>query len=248
MNVESLDQVAETYLSEGVVRIPGFLDTQSVEQLRTQIERYQRETLPTQTPPDCTFEADQVTVRNLWRLEIHSQFFREFAARKPIVDLARRLLRDEPVLMAVETFNKPARVGSGVPYHQDNAYFCQTPPHVLTMWIAIDAVTPQNGPVCYVPGSQRWGMLPTQASGVAGNSIGLISQARIEESHLLRCTLEPGDLAVHHCQTVHGSAPNQSPHPRLGLLLVYRAANTRTDPHLKQVYLRAQEATATSTS
>jgi hypothetical protein len=31
-----------------------------------------------------------------------------------------------PVLVGVETFNKPDRVGFGEPYHQDKAYFCQT--------------------------------------------------------------------------------------------------------------------------
>jgi ectoine hydroxylase-related dioxygenase (phytanoyl-CoA dioxygenase family) len=77
------------------------------------------------------------------------------------------------LLVGVETFNKPARVGSGVPYHQDNAYFCQTPPDMLTIWIAMDAVTMANGPVYYVRGSQKTGMLPTKLSGVKGNSIGL---------------------------------------------------------------------------
>jgi ectoine hydroxylase-related dioxygenase (phytanoyl-CoA dioxygenase family) len=39
------------------------------------------------------------------------------------------------------------KVGSGVPYHQDIAYFCQPPPDMLTVWIAIDAVTEANGTV-----------------------------------------------------------------------------------------------------
>ncbi len=33
-----------------------------------------------------------------------------------------------PVLAGVATFQKAARIGSGVPYHQGNAYFCQAPP------------------------------------------------------------------------------------------------------------------------
>ncbi len=40
----------------------------------------------------------------------------------------RRPVCGGPQQAAVETFNKPARVGSGVPRHQDKACFCQMPP------------------------------------------------------------------------------------------------------------------------
>ena len=89
------------------------------------------------------------------------------------------LVHGEPLLCAVETFNKPARVGSGVPYHQDNAYFCQTPPDMLTVLIAIDAVTEANGPVYFVKGSHQGGMLPTMPSGVRGNSIGMAEASQV---------------------------------------------------------------------
>ena len=54
------------------------------------------------------------------------------------------MVHGEPVSMGVETFNKPAKVGSGVPPHQDNAYFCLTPPDALTIWIALDAATMES--------------------------------------------------------------------------------------------------------
>jgi hypothetical protein len=61
-------------------------------------------------------------------MDRHDPFFDTLAQREEILALVRELVHGEPVLMAVETFNKPARVGSGVPPHQDNAYFCQSPP------------------------------------------------------------------------------------------------------------------------
>jgi len=144
------------------------------------------------------------------------------------------------VLLAVETFNKPARVGSGVPYHQDNAYFCQTPPDVLTVWIAIDPVTVENGAVYYVKGSHQLGMLPTKPSGTAGNSIGLAQPPEVPKHEQLCCTLEPGDMAIHHCQTIHHSDPNRSESPRLGLLMVFRGSHTESDDALSKDYGSAQ--------
>jgi phytanoyl-CoA hydroxylase len=77
------------------------------------------------------------------------------AEREDIRRSSRRWCMASLCLVGVETFNKPARIGSGVPYHQDNAYFCQSPPDMLTVWIAIDAVTEANGPVFFVKGSHR---------------------------------------------------------------------------------------------
>src|SRR6185312_15180475 len=113
----------------------------------------------------------------------------------------RHLVHGEPVLLGVETFSKPARVGSGVPPHQDNAYFCQAPPDVLTIWIAMDAATEANGPVFYLKGSHRGGTLPHRPSGVAGNSMGLVTLPPHEKADVLCGTLEAGDALIHHCQT-----------------------------------------------
>ncbi len=55
--------------------------------------------------------------------------------------------------------------------------------------------------------------------------------------------LQPGDATIHHCQTIHHSAPNTTPHSRLGLLLVYRGSHTRTDPALQAAYSAAAAAT-----
>jgi hypothetical protein len=41
---------------------------------------------------------------------------------------------------------------------------------------------------------------------------------------------------IHHCQTIHWSAPNKTDRPRCGLLFVYRGAHTAPDPQLKAAY------------
>jgi ectoine hydroxylase-related dioxygenase (phytanoyl-CoA dioxygenase family) len=145
--------------------------------------------------------------------------------------------------VGVETFNKPARIGSGVPYHQDNAYFCQTPPDMLTVWIAIDAVTEANGPVFFVKGSHKEGMQPTKPSGVRGNSIGMVDPSTVPLSEQFCGLLAPGDATIHQCETIHHSAPNTTDFSRLGLLLVYRGSHTQTDPKLKEAYAAAVAAT-----
>ncbi len=236
-------EVLKDYERDGVALVRGLLSAEEVGVIRDELDRYIREDLASKPVDARTLEADDKTVRNLWRLEIHNVFFRDFAARGDLRDLIAPLVRGEPVLAGVETFNKPARIGSGVPPHQDNAYFCQTPPDMLTVWIAIDAVTAANGPVTYVKGSHRLGPLPTKPSGVRGNSIGLAGMPETSEDDLLVALLEPGDATIHHCDTIHYSAPNTTDYPRLGFLLVFRGGHTQTDPALKATYSAAVAAT-----
>lgn len=231
------------YERDGVVIIRSFLSADEVAAVRTELGRYIRDDLAAQPVDARTFEKDEKTVRNLWRLEKYNPWFLALGEREDIKALIAPLVHGEPVLCAVETFNKPARIGSGVPYHQDNAYFCQTPPDMLTVWIAIDAVTEANGPVFFVKGSHKAGMLPTRPSGVRGNSIGLAESPTVPLAEQFCGLLEPGDATIHQCETIHHSAPNTTEHSRLGLLLVYRGSHTQTDPKLKEAYAAAVAST-----
>jgi phytanoyl-CoA hydroxylase len=234
------DAAAAAYDRDGCIRVRGFFDAGDLAAVRAALDRYFREIAPTLAAEDVVFEADGVSVRNLWRMEQHDPFFADLAARPEVLRLVSRLVRGDPVLLGVETFNKPARVGSGVPPHQDNAYFCQLPPDVLTVWIAIDAATEANGPIYYIRGSHAE-MLPHRPSGVKGNSMGLA--VGFDKHDPFVGTLEPGDALVHHCQTIHYSSPNRTDHPRCGLLMVFRGSHTRADPQLKAAY-EAGRATA----
>jgi|APTNR8051073442_1049403.scaffolds.fasta_scaffold06124_4 phytanoyl-CoA hydroxylase len=243
MNIPDLSQVVANYEDDGVVRIPKFLCATEVAAVRAELDRYIRDDLAAQPADARTFEKDERTVRNLWRLEKYNPWFLRLGERDDIKALIAPLVHGEPVLVGVETFNKPARIGSGVPYHQDNAYFCQTPPDMLTVWIAIDAVTEANGPVFFVKGSHKDGMQPTKPSGVRGNSIGMAEPSNVPLSDQFCGLLAPGDATIHQCETIHHSAPNTTNHSRLGLLLVYRGSHTQTDPKLKEAYAAAVAST-----
>lgn len=243
MNIQNATMLLADYEHDGVVRVPHFLSADEVAAVRAELDRYICDDLAAQPVDARTFEKDEKTVRNLWRLEKYNTFFRQIGERPDILAFIAPFVHGEPVLVGVETFNKPARIGSGVPYHQDNAYFCQTPPDMLTVWIAIDAVTAANGPVFFVKGSHKAGMAPTKPSGVRGNSIGMAEPSLVPLSDQFCGLLAPGDATIHQCETIHHSAPNTTEFSRLGLLLVYRGSHTQTDPKLKEAYAAAVAAT-----
>lgn len=235
----NIPQLSTEYERDGCIRVQGLLSADRLKKVRDNLRRYIDQVAPTVVASDRTYEADGKAVRNLWRMEEHDEFFRSFSQSPDILELVAKLVHGKPVLKGVETFNKPAKVGSGVPPHQDNAYFCQSPPDVLTVWIAMDAATLENGPIYYVKGSQKMGGLPHRPSGVKGNSFGLAQMPEHSKESEFCGTLNAGDALIHHCQTIHWSAPNKTDHPRCGLLLVYRGEHTRDDPNMKKAYADA---------
>jgi ectoine hydroxylase-related dioxygenase (phytanoyl-CoA dioxygenase family) len=241
------DDPVQQFERDGCVCVRGFWSAEALARVHRELDRYEREVVPGLPEGDRVLEADGKTVRNLWRMERHDPCFDRLARDLEVLAFVRALVHGDPLLMAVETFHKPARVGSGVPPHQDNAYFCQAPPDALTIWIALDPVTESNGPVFYLKGSHRDGTRAHRPSGVAGNSMGLASMPRHEQAEVLCATLEPGDALIHHCETIHWSARNRTEHPRRGLLMVFRGAHTVENPKLKEAYAAAQ-ASATATA
>lgn len=228
-------ELEAAFRRDGVLLLRRFFDLGAVRRLRDALDRYRREKLPSLPDADYTLEPDGKTVRNLWRLERHDAFFREFAESGPLADFVAPLVAGAPTVMGVESFDKPARVGTAVPPHQDNAYFCLEPPDVLTAWIPVDEATLANGAVQYLPGSHRK-LLPHVPSGVKGNSFALADAPELDWDAAFIGAVSPGDVLIHHGQTVHRSGPNTSGRPRTSLAIVYRGAHTRTDQRLKKAY------------
>ena len=243
LDASALETVVADYRRDGVERMPHLLSRADMSDVGEALERYIRQVVPGLPDGDLVREADGRSVRNLWRMEHYDEFFAALGRRERILQVAGALVGGDPVLCAVETFNKPARHGSGVPQHQDNAYFCQEPPDICTVWIAVDAAIAENGPVRYARGTAHT-LLPHKASGIPGNSMVMSEIREFPPERVSTAILEPGDAMIHHCQTVHWSTPNHTDHPRCGLLFVYRASHTRTDPALREIYTKAAAAFA----
>lgn len=233
-------QVLQAYREDGVIVLKGFLTPQAVQAVRDEMARYTRDKAPTLGRTEVFYEADGKTVRNLWRLDAHDPWFAGVLEQVAQLPMMAELLNGQVVRVGLETFNKPARVGSAVPPHQDNAYFARKPGDMMTVWIAIDPVTKANGPVHYVRGSHKAGVLPHKPSGVVGNSMGLADSVDRTSPHIVAPLLEPGDCMIHHCETIHFSEPNTSDQSRLGLLAVLRGAHTVDDPSIKARYEEAR--------
>jgi len=232
---------------DGFLRVENFFSEGKLLELERELKEYNEKVVPNLPPGDIVYETNAATsqrtgVRNLWRMEKYSPYFDEFAHQPQIIDLVGALVNGAPVLMAVELFAKPARVGSAVPYHQDNGYFNLTPPDALTFWLALDDSTVENGCVYYARGSHRQGLLRHKASLVPGNSWGLAERPDATQLDEVPGIIGRGSAILHHCCLLHRSEKNQSDRPRRGLLMVFKGAHCRVDTAGMELYLAAAKA------
>lgn len=184
-------------------------------------------------PTEVVYEPDTSPqrVRNAFRLHLYSQKFLDAAKHPKLIGPLEALLGSRLRLYGSQVFAKPARVGTVVPAHQDMPYWPFEPYELVSAWIALDDSTIENGCVRYAKGSHKLGILPHGASGVVGNSLGLLADHRVTALEERPVEVRRGSCILHHSLTVHRSEPNRSEKPRRGLIYVYMSENVKlTDP------------------
>ena len=138
--------------------------------------------------------------------------------------VARALGAARVQLLQDSLLYKPAHDGGSVEWHQDRTYIGYLEPAAIaTLRIALEPEDEGNGCMRVVPGSHRWGHAGENQSLTAASVASLLPQLtdvqRAAVEHARSLPLEPGDVSIHHCLTLHGSPSNTSDRPRRTILL-----------------------------
>ncbi|MFO0867763.1 MAG: phytanoyl-CoA dioxygenase family protein [Pirellulales bacterium] len=221
----------QQYDEDGFVVVRQFLPEGELTELRDQLDRYVREIVPT-LPDQEAFYEDRTrpeTLKQLQRLG-RDPFFREYMQRSRWSDLAGALVGEAVTADQPEWFNKPPGTNHVTPPHQDNYYFCLTPPHVVTIWLALDPVDTENGCLRYVAGSHRRGYRVHARSRILGFSQGITDYSPEDFTREVAVRLQPGDAVAHHGMTIHRADANLSTQrQRRSFALVFRGVSCVRD-------------------
>ena len=120
--------------------------------------------------------------------------------------------------------NKPANRGTWLPWHQDRWTSLDKDP-LLTVWMALDPATKENGCVQVIPGSHRLGLInPNHPSGFV--TPGQASEHAPAEK-VVHLELEAGEVAILHNWLLHASDVNRSSQSRRAFSVCYMDASTQ---------------------
>jgi ectoine hydroxylase-related dioxygenase (phytanoyl-CoA dioxygenase family) len=172
--------------------------------------------------------------------------FHDLAHHESIVSVARDLLGPHLKLLRSAAMLKPPNVGSEKGLHQDAAYYPIRPRDHVTVWIALDDATPENGCMTVVPGAHMDGLI--EHSTVDYDTDILIRDSPYDEDDFLELPMEAGDALFTHCLMPHRTAPNTTDSWRRAYINAYMTARSRftQPPEERAPYVDSESITGAS--
>ena len=174
-------------------------------------------------------ESQSPILRKIENTYDHSDLFFQLARHEQIVSMVKEILGPDLMLFRSTLMLKPALHGSEHAFHQDSSYWPIDPPNLVTISIAIDKSTPDNGCIKIIPQSHRsalkeWGHIAKapQSKSVTSNIT--------NQPNPLEVPLDPGSALFFHSKLVHGSGPNTSAFSRNTALYAYFNTKVRYVP------------------
>lgn len=168
-----------------------------------------------------------------------------FAAE--VLDLVEQIIGPDIALWSSHFICKPKGDGRRVPWHEDSAYWKGQlePMEVVTLWLAIDPSTRENGCMYVVPRTHDNGYSTYEPVDVRNNVFASeITPAQRRDELAVPCELQPNQASLHNGRLIHGSPPNTSALRRCGYTMRYIPTSVRfrddiinRDGAIHQIYL-----------
>lgn len=161
----------------------------------------------------------RAAIRKVYRFIPVSDTLRTAAQDGMIPSVVERLMGDRPVIIQDQAFLKPPS-GREKPWHQDDASFRLHPDTpIVSVWIAVDPATTENGCMCLVRGSHRHG--PVRHHKIRDFQI---RDEEVETARAVAVPLDPGGLLFFDGLVHHGTAQNRSSDSRWSISFHYAPA------------------------
>ena len=248
---DATEEERQRYHRDGVVHLPGFLDDDWLRRLE---EAFAEEMSADQTElhvvdfqalapmieasgaefvtPDIKSATGRFCINSFnWR---RLPKLAALCCGPPLPERIAHLMQSERInFYGEQLFLKEAGSLHRTAFHQDTPYFHVTGDKCCTVWIPLDAVNADNGMMAYVRGSHRWQthapngfVTQTPLYGTPLPKLPDIEGGNAEYD-IVHYATEPGDVIVHHANTVHGASGNTTDRDRRAFSLHYLGDDVR---------------------
>jgi ectoine hydroxylase-related dioxygenase (phytanoyl-CoA dioxygenase family) len=165
----------------------------------------------------------------------------EFLLSDEILDLVETLIGPNIALWSSHFICKDPYVGRATPWHEDSAFWkgrLSNYDQVVTVWLAIDRSTRENGCMKVIPGTHRNGGFSEYVAVDSGNNTfqEQIKNAEsvIENTRAIYFELEPGECSFHDGRIMHGAEANTSQYRRCGYTMRYFPTSVLVYPEMNR--------------
>ena len=167
------------------------------------------------------FKGSTLKYRKVQDLE-QDPLFLPYIQHPLFLDITRKIIGEEVSAFRTMFFNKPARQGVPINWHQDGAggWRLSIPPKV-TIWTAMDATSVANGCLQIIPGSHK-SMIPETGDLLSPEERAI----HAPDEKRLYLEMEMGEVVLLHNWTLHRSEVNTTNRPRRAFSVCYIDAAT----------------------
>jgi len=231
-------QQLSDYREKGHVTVPAVFSLQEIETAVADIAEWSREFLAALPEEKRAWylegQTDAMALRKLDNPVHERPVFRSMARQSRLLSCVTQLIGSGLQVAFSQVFMKPPGGGGPKPVHQDNYYFGPNNPNgIVTVWIALDHATTENGCLYYGDGSHKGPVLEHVAPKHEPFNLQVPSElaARYE---MTPAPVPRGGVSFHHGNTLHQSSENRSPHPRRAVAMHFlNHETTFQNPALK---------------
>ena len=163
----------------------------------------------------------------------------ELVSQPRILDAVEDLIGPNLLAWDANWFIKMPGDKTYVSWHQDGTYWNMSTPKVITAWIALSDCGPSNGCMRVIPGTHEQPAIPQRETDSPNNALsrGQTILSNLSEDTAVDLILRPGEMSLHHVWIVHGSNPNTSSQPRVGIAIRYVATEVENSAPTKPLAL-----------
>ena len=160
----------------------------------------------------------------------------DYSADPDILDMVEQLIGHNIILWGTNLFHKPPgkdtdNGGRRIPFHRDGRYWPIDPLKTMTVWLAIEATTSENGCLQIIPNSHRSGQVGEHFTSKDPEDAipETLRESEFEAGEAIRVELEAGQMVLFDVFTIHGSGANTSAQRRLGYAMRYMPSTSWFD-------------------
>ncbi|MCA0451644.1 MAG: phytanoyl-CoA dioxygenase family protein [Proteobacteria bacterium] len=229
------EQIAQ-YDRDGFIVLKGLFDADEVARLQAAAEHLRT---PQRAHPDANvIEKDGVSIRAAWAVELDSPECNKAMRIEKVFGPVKQLLGERVYLFQSRLNYKVAGKGDVFQWHQDYAsWFMDGVPEgghrdMLTALVMLDDTTSESGPLRFVPGSHKEGMIdPIYDTWTTSYPLHIVPDETVKRlsdgSGIVECVGPAGTVVLFCGNLVHGSSENRSPRDRRNLYFAYNRDNNR---------------------
>ncbi|MBX3012235.1 MAG: phytanoyl-CoA dioxygenase family protein [Caldilineaceae bacterium] len=182
-------------------------------------------------------EVRQDYVRKFMWFVDHDVRLHAMAHHPQLIDLATRLIGEQPAIFQDMALLKPPKIGREKPWHQDHAYFdLPLTTTVVGVWIALDEATTDNGCMVIYPNSHKAGPVIhfQRRDWQICDSFG-------RQQEVVAVPLKPGGALFFHSLIQHGTPANSSTARRRAVQFHYAPASAKKADQSERLALFGSE-------